>query len=367
MMMAAVFSVLGLHSPYFPLWLSARGLGESDIALVMGVPLVLRLAVAGPVGRLADGQKDRRPLMAALLLTTLASGLMLLVVRDFALIVLFSALMMMAFQPAPTMVDATLGSLVRRGVVRNVGRVRIWGSISFAAVAAAGGPLLAAGGVDVVFGACLALLAVTLGVCALLPSAGETESAARVERLKFSQYPELTVVMVAIALINGSQALYFSFGSVHMQAIGFPAWSIGMIWTVGVAAEMVVLWFAPAAMARLGPRGLLLAGALGTLARWCGTAFDPPLAVFLLLQTLNACTMACTYLAWMGFIQKLVPDRASARAQNTLMTLTGLSMAGMTFLMGPVYHALGGKAYFVAAILPALAAGLVIASRRRLG
>lgn len=366
MMMAAVFSVLGLHSPYFPLWLSARGLGESDIALVMGVPLVLRLVVAGPVGRLADGRTDRRPLVAGLLLATLAAGLMLLTVHDFVPIFLFSVVMMMAFQPAPTIVDATLGSLARRGVVRSVGRVRIWGSISFALVAAAGGPLLAIGGVDSVFAASLALLVITLCVSILLPSGGERESTARVERLKFRDYPELTVVMIAIALINGSQALYFSFGSVHMQAIGFPAWSLGMIWTVAVVAEMVVLWFAPAAMARLGPCGLLLAGALGTLVRWCGMALDPPLAVFILLQTLNACTMACVYLAWMGFIQKLVPDRASARAQNALMTLTGLSMAGMTFLMGPVYHALGGKAYFVAAILPALATGLVIANRRRL-
>jgi PPP family 3-phenylpropionic acid transporter len=367
LVIGAVFAVYGLQVPYFPLWLIERGLTPGQVAVVLSAPLLLRVVIAPLVGRLADGRADRRGLVIGLLLISLASGLALAVADGFWTMTLAAALMLATFHPVQPITDAVLGSLVRRGLVHDYGKLRLLGSASFALVAILGGLLLQRAGVGAVFGAHLLLLVLTAVAALALPGSGQGTAHGLAPPLDLPRRPRLALVLVATGLINASQAMYFSFGSVHMRAVGYPDWSIGWLWTVAVGAEIVVLWFSAGALRRFGVDRLLVLAAIGTLLRWVGMAVDPPLAGMLGLQMLHAATLSCTYLGLMGFIQRHVEEAATARAQSMAMTLTGVLTAVMTLATGPLYAALAGHTYLVMALLPALALVLLEGSRRRYG
>ena len=55
-----------------------------------------------------------------------------------------------------------------------------------------------------------------------------------------------------------------------------------------------------------------------------------------------------------------MPEELTASAQGLFAMITGLLMAGATFLAGPLYKSLGAHAYLVMILFPALA--LVILS-----
>ena len=363
---AAVFAGYGLHGPYFPVWLSARALSASEIAIVLSCPLLLRFLVTPLIGRWADMRSDRRGLVAGLVAVALVAALGLSQADAFLPIFVGGAVMMLAYQAVQPVVDATVGSLVRSGRVRDYGRLRLCGSISFAVVAVAVGFVLNQVGIQAVFYCYIGLLVLILGSMYLLPSAGGIQRRAITRPFQLWKRPKLLIVLMVVALINASQAMFYSFGSVHMLALGYPDWSVGLLWTVAVVAEVIVLWYAPAALRHLGASGLLMASAVCSLVRWLGMALDPPLIGTALLQTLHAGTLSCTYLGLMAFIQQLVEEDATARAQSASVTLTGMLTACMTLVTGPVYQALGGKAYLAAAILPALAVVLLASLRRRL-
>jgi PPP family 3-phenylpropionic acid transporter len=51
---ALLFLPNGLHLPYFPVWLSARGLSDAEIAAALATPLVLRVVATPLIAAFAD-------------------------------------------------------------------------------------------------------------------------------------------------------------------------------------------------------------------------------------------------------------------------------------------------------------------------
>ena len=57
---AAIFVAIGIHLPFFPLWLAGQGLDDTEIAAIIAAPLFLRI-VLSPV---LAGAADRLPSLA---------------------------------------------------------------------------------------------------------------------------------------------------------------------------------------------------------------------------------------------------------------------------------------------------------------
>ena len=81
------------------------------------------------------------------------------------------------------------------------------------------------------------------------------------------------------------------------------------------------------------------------------------------LQCLHGLTFGATYLGNQHIIARAMPEELTASAQGLLVMISGLLMAGATFLAGPLYQALGGEAFLVMTIFPALAL-LILAAYR---
>ena len=62
----ALFVAVGIHIPFWPLWLQDRGLSPSEIGLIAAGGYLTRIAASPVIGHMADHSGERRRLMIIL-------------------------------------------------------------------------------------------------------------------------------------------------------------------------------------------------------------------------------------------------------------------------------------------------------------
>src|SRR5262249_48249087 len=98
--------------------------------------------------------------------------------------------------------------------------------------------------------------------------------------------------------------------------LGYDGALIGIIWPLGVLAEIAFMSVSLKLFNRFGATNLLLMGAATCVLRWSIMAFDPPFAWVVFAQILHGGTYALAHLGAMYFIARAVPPRLSATAQS---------------------------------------------------
>src|SRR5665213_767070 len=93
---------IGLHLPYFPVWLAARGLSDTAIATILAAPLIVRVIVTPLVAYAAD-RRGIAATLAASAAIALAGYVGLTVVNGFPLIFLMAMLVVAAQGTTPSL------------------------------------------------------------------------------------------------------------------------------------------------------------------------------------------------------------------------------------------------------------------------
>jgi PPP family 3-phenylpropionic acid transporter len=169
-------------------------------------------------------------------------------------------------------------------------------------------------------------------------------------------------VAVAASLIQGSHALYYSFSTIDWQAAGFGGGAIGMLWALGVLAEIVLFALSARLPASFSPSVLILIGGAGALVRWVAMALNPPAVLLPLLQCLHGLSFGATHLGTLAFIGRAAPAGLAATAQGYLAVSGGVAIAAATGLSGLLYARFGAAAYGAMALIAGagLAAAFVL-------
>jgi PPP family 3-phenylpropionic acid transporter len=354
---AAQFFAFGILLPFLPAVLAGRGLGASEVGMLLAAGSAIRL-VAGPAGgRLADALGRPRLVLAlaasgaalAAIGLTLASGVLLLLV----VVLLHNA----ALAPVVPLTDALAVAASRTGAF-DYARARAAGSIAFILAALGAGQAVALAGLDAAVWLLVAGLAATALAALLLPGAPRIPSPRRGLSgfLAPLRIPLLRRLLLVSALIQGSHAMYYAFGTLHWQAQGLSAGLIGALWAAGVVAEVALFWYGRGVVTRLGPVGLSVGAALAGVLRWGVLAVSAdPWALFP-AQLLHAGTFGMQHLAVMAIMARAVPPAEAGTAQALHAALgVGLWMGVFTLACGPLFAALGGAAFWAMAVLCALA------------
>ena len=140
--------------------------------------------------------------------------------------------------------------------------------------------------------------------------------------------------------------MFYGFGTIAWRRIGFDDTVIGMLWTLGVVAEIGLFWIA-GRLGRFGSAPVLLALAgIGAMVRWPLTAIADTVAMAAALQILHALTFGAAHLGSMRFLQDNAPPGLEATAQALYYALvTGVLMGTFMPLAGLLYEAEGMAAY----------------------
>lgn len=356
---AALFVAVGISLPFFPVWLAARGLDAAAIGLVLALPMVVRVAAIPLVTRVADRRDALRAALVAATLAAAAGYLAMGLAEGMLALVVAYALASFAFTPVMPLADAyALKGLGARG--RAYGPVRLWGSAAFIAGMFGAGALLdVMPARDLIWLIVASMAAIAMASLMLAPLGAAAPPADGPPPQRLLAMPAFLAVAAAASVVQASHALIYGFGTLDWRAAGLDGVTIGILWALGVVAEIVLFALQGRLPARIGPGALLVIGAAGGVLRWTAMAFDPPAWTLPLLQCLHGLSFGATHLGSLGFLAQAAPPGMAARAQGALAVAQGLAMAAAMSLSGVLYARYGGHAYAAMALLAA--AGLIIA------
>lgn len=364
---AAFFLAAGWQLPLFPVWLAARGLDPAAIGIVLAATQAMRI-VATPAGtRLADRYGPLHGAIAAAAIATVVAMALVGSASGFALILGAVAVLALVSAPILPLTDAyALKGLGLRG--RAYGPVRLWGSVAFIAANLTGGLLLdmlAPGNlIWLIFAGNCAVAVAAMPLVPLSRGEAAPHAAATSGRSHLRQ-PAFLAIAAAGSLIQASHAVYYGFSTLDWSAKGFDGVTIGVLWALGVVAEIVLFALAGRLPRAIGPVTLIVIGAVGGIVRWGAMAFEPlPLLLLLLLQLLHAISFGATHLGTMMFLSQSAPEQNRAAAQGDIATANSLMMAAASALAGVLYGAGGGIAYAAMAALAVAGCGFAFVAAR---
>ena len=363
----AVFLIVGTYMSFLPLWLASNGLGELHIALIYALPVIMRPMFTTVLSFLADRSGAHVWLLKFLALGALLSVSILPLSGSFPAIFAAFTLFALFWTTVIPLTDAVALAAARRGAL-DYGRTRLWGSLSYIVITLTGGTAVDLFGPTAALWLFIGSAGVVLVAAQWLPDMGQVNGMAaggppvalrpiRIGDLTaLMRLPVLWLFLIASSAVQATHAVYYLFGSIHWVRIGISPTVVGMLWSIGVVAEIVLFAYAAQLARHIGPVQLILIGGVTAVLRWTLTGFDPPLPLLFALQTLHAMTFAATYLGAMHFMTRAFPPNLSATAQGLYASFSaGVGMGSAYLAAGPLYRAFGGGAYFGMAMLGAVA------------
>jgi PPP family 3-phenylpropionic acid transporter len=177
----------------------------------------------------------------------------------------------------------------------------------------------------------------------------ETAPVTRAGIAALLRLPVFRRVVLVAALILGSHAMHDTFSVIRWRAAGISPQAISVLWSLSVAAEVVVFFvLGPWLLRRLTPAGAVALAAMAGAARWLVAALTTDVVALSLMQPLHGVTFALLHLACMRLLAQSVPDALAATAQAIYGTVgVGAATALVTLVSGWLYSGLGPAAFGV--------------------
>lgn len=356
---AALFVGSGASAPYIGVWFNDHGLSGAEIGLILAAPALGRAFTGPAIALWADGFTRRRTPLVLLGLGVTATYVGLAVTHGFWpwFALWFVAQSLMA-NLSPLTDVITLRRARSEGfaygwprgmgsaayVVGNMGMGFVLGRTTPAAL---------------IVWMVTAIVAVTAAARWLLPpdrvhEAGEVLPGA--ERLKgmgaLVKDPAIMLTVVSVGLIQASFAFYNGFSALSWKAQGLSSGETGLLWGVGVVAEVGFLWFMEPWRRRVGPERLVILGGVSAVVRWTCLALSPPLWVLFAVQMLHALSFTATFIGSLQLIERLAPAKSATAAQTLNSVLSGGFLAGFaTMLSGQLFDSAGARGYLAMSLI----------------
>jgi PPP family 3-phenylpropionic acid transporter len=354
----AHFVHVGLFMAYFPLYLAWRGFSAVEIAWVLALPQISRTFAPAGWGWLADRSGDFRAPVALSCAGAAAGFALLPFVESFSAVAAVIGISSLLSAGALPLVEAiTLGAFAAQP--GRYGPVRLWGSVGFIAAVLAGGAALDLVPVERLPWALLAFAVAALAVAVSLPSGG-----ARTHREPMPwrlSAPAAALLACGFCMAAAHGTLY-AFFTLHLERSGYRLSTIGVLWSLGVVAEIVVFLCLPQLFRRFALSIIIVASFALAVIRFLILAWlADALWLLVLAQLLHAATFGAFHAAAVAAVHRLFPQAAHARGQTLFSSVTyGAGGAAGALAAGALWE-LGGPALAFSVSALAGLAGLHLA------
>ena len=360
----AYFAFVGAFAPYFGLYLQSIGQAAWQIWLLLSLMQLMRIAAPYFWASLADRHGWRARLLQGTLAAGLAAYAGVFATTEFA--GLFVALAGFAFFSSATMplVEAiTLAGL--NGRIERYGGIRLWGSVGFIVAVLGAGWVLDRVAIANLLWMLAVALAATLALACSLRDRATLAPLAHEPVWRQALRPEIVALLVANVLMNVAHGPLYAFYSIYLAEVGYSRSAIGLLWSLGVVAEIGVFLAAPVWMKRFAPPDVLvgcfaLAVVRFALIGW-GVASVPLLVV---AQVLHAATFGACHMASLALVNRWFTGPRQVRGQALYLSISfGLGGFIGAAASGAAWDGIGPAWTFTGASAAA-AAGLLVLVRQ---
>ncbi|QUE77801.1 MFS transporter [Stutzerimonas stutzeri] len=358
------FALLGSAAPFLGLYFDHLGFSAARIGELVAIPMLMRCVAPNLWGWLGDATGQRLLIVRLGAVCTLLSFGLIFYGKSYAWLALVMALHAFFWHAVlPQFEVITLAHL--REQASRYSQIRLWGSIGFIVAVVGLGALFERLGLNVYP---VAVMAVMVGIVISSIWVPDAVPEQRPELdgqggfLRQLCRPGVLAFFVSVGLMQVSHGPYYTFFSIHLEALGYGRSTIGMLWALGVVAEILLFLVMAALLARFSLRQVLLASFALAAIRWLllGTLADH-LGVLLVAQLMHAATFGSFHAAAIHFVQRSFGHRQQGQGQALYATLAGIGGALGALYSGYSWASLGPLWTFAIASLAALAAAVIIA------
>ncbi|SDL53864.1 MFS transporter [Pseudomonas indica] len=360
------FCLLGATAPFLALYFAHLGFPSARIGELVAIPMLMRCLAPNLWGWLGDYTGRRLAIVRLGAVCTLFSFALILIDKSYAWLALIMALHAFFWHAILSQFEViTLAHL--QDQASRYSQIRLWGSIGFIFTVVGLGKLFDWVSLDAYPLAILLIMAGIVAGSGWIPNAQPQTSEDRPDRGGFFRQlrqPGVLAFYLCVGLMQLSHGPYYTFLTIHLEALGYSRGVIGLLWALGVVAEVLLFIVMARVLCYFSLRQVLAASFLLAALRWLllGTQADH-LSVLLFAQLLHAATFGSFHVAAIHFVQRSFGDRQQGQGQALYATLAGVGGALGALYSGYSWNSLGPVWTFVIASLAALAATVIIATR----
>ncbi len=363
----AYFCYLGAYAPYFTLYLADAGFSAAEIATILALPQFARIFAPMAWGWLSDATGSRRGVVALSSGLTAAAYGMLFFATGFTQTAIVVALIGTCSAAVLSIVDALTFSVLGPHTDR-YGPIRLWGSVGFIVAVLATGAMLDAVPVARLLWVIAGLSVAIFLVAFQLPAhALERAEQVRGSLRAILRRPQVLAFFAACICMTVAHGALYVFYSLYLVEHGYSKATVGLLWTLGVLAEIVVFLAMPMLTRRFSLRGILLASFVAAGVRFAAIGWGvDSFAVLAAAQLLHAATFGSFHAASIAMVHRLFAGPLQVRGQALYMSLAyGFGGMAGTLIAGAAWETLGAALAFGVSALFGCAGALIVAWRVR--
>lgn len=300
------FALLGAWLPFWPLYLKDLGYHAEAIGYLAGVMMATKIVAPNIWGWLADRTGRRMSIVRSGALLSLLIFLGVFADDGFWWLVIIIAGYSFFWNAILAQFEVvTLSHLPGR--YDRYSQIRVWGSIGFVIAV-------------VVLGFVFDLIAITylpwiltallLGIWLSSLSVNERPAPSKSGEEKpqiwqVLKQPTVIAFLVSCFLLQISHGPYYTFFSVFLEDHGYDRASTGLLWSLGVMAEVIVFVFMHRLLQRFSLRHIMFASFFLSALRWFLIAYlADNLAVLLFAQVLHAASFGTAHAFAVELVRK---------------------------------------------------------------
>ena len=354
------FALLGVLYPYWPLYLQAEGFNTETIGLLLAIPMVTKIVAPNIWSWLADTTGRRLGIiqLGSLLGLVCFSGL--LIGHGFwwlAVVMTSYSFFWNAVLPQHEVI--TLNYLGEHP--EKYSRLRLWGSIGFIAAVIGAGAVYERVDINLFPWLGVAFLFSIFVSSLLIPKPREEGTRPQRESLwRGAIQKPVLAFMAAGILLQAAHGAYYSFFSIYMEELGYTRTAIGLLWSIGVVAEVFIFIVMHNLLLSFGIRTVLICSLLLAALRWFIIGYGADfLSLLIIAQCLHAFTFGTFHAAAIDTIRRLFKPGTQGGGQALYGAVSFGIGGAMGSLLAGRFWAEGASLVFGAAAALCLVAALI--------
>ncbi|MCW8852738.1 MAG: MFS transporter [Gammaproteobacteria bacterium] len=342
------FASLGVLVPYWSLYLKSLGFSSLAIGALVAILPATKLVAPYIWGWLAD--YTRRSMLIIRVSSILALISFSLVFISQQLLWLTFAMLLFSFfwnATLPQFEAMTLNHLGEDS--HHYSMIRLWGSLGFIVIVVLIGDLLQTHGTDIIPLVVLFTFLCILLFSFIVPEKLNTPHADHSPIWHVIKQPKVMAFLVVCFLMLCSHGPYYTFYTIYLEEQGYSSHMIGILWAVGVIAEIIIFLLMHRLLPAFGARKLLVVTLLLTTTRWLIIGFFVDnLAMLLLAQLIHAFSFGVFHSVGISLVHEYFTGSHQGRGQALYASMSfGAGVAVGSLISGLLWDSMGATVLFV--------------------
>jgi len=353
----AYYGFIGVFSPYASLYFSDKGMTAAQIGVLMSLIQVMRIFGPNLWGWVADHSQRRVFVLRITALAALTAFSGMFFGQTFAqFFAVMIAINMFTSAQGPLSEALMLSEM--RGDLTHYGRVRLWGSVGFIATVTGAGYVLDWQGIGLMPWISLAMLGLVLIASWRMQESPHAPVRHDVPSIRtLLQRREVIAFFASTFLMIAAHSAIYVFYSLYLAQLGYSKTVIGLMWSLGVVAEIIFFFYQAPLFRRFGVQKLMMASLFIAVIRFLMIGFCAQSLFWLLIaQILHAATFGVHHSASVAMLQRWFSGPLQARGQALFISISyglGGTLGGL--ILSALWDTFGARTVYLTAAGFALA------------